>query len=156
MSTRIMRSIFLQRKISLHISLQAILPSLMPTMRLPGPLSDANGGRYAPSAAGKRWSGGLILRRTMPERGRPSGCPMKTAADRCSLWRKSSFPGFTMWRTTWPPSPPWTDWFPTRLSGTLPKTSAVWSTGLSWSGSWTACGTITIPSPPVPAGPSRD
>ena len=42
----------------------------------------------------------------------------------------------------------------TRPSGPSPAPSAAWSTGSSWSGSWTASGGTTTPSPPAPAAPS--
>ena len=67
----------------------------------------------------------------------------------------SSCRAFTMWRTTWRPSPPWTVWCRMRPSGTLPANSAAWSTVSSWCAPTRACGTITIPSLPAPAAPRR-
>lgn len=51
--------------------------------------------------------------------------------------RDIRLPGCTTSKTTWRPSPPWTDWCRTSASGRWPPASRGWSTASSWCGSWT-------------------
>ena len=67
-----------------------------------------------PSTHGERWNGGPISLGTPPGTVRQSGWRMKRAAAWCSLWRKSSSRGSTMWKTIWPPLPLWMVWSLTR------------------------------------------
>ena len=143
------RSISLPRRISLHTRRPGILPSSTPTMRITGRCAAKAPGRVRWFSRQKEVTDGVFLRGTsicLPGRaGRAGGAGhQRHQAPRRPQHRELHGRHRRRGRDG-----------PRRgHPGLRPHALAAWSTGSSWSGSWTASGGTTTPSPPAPAAPS--